>query len=135
MSDQFENLVLNAACEKTPEFFCEYDPDGDCLEIVFVPDGHVAKRLDPSLTVYYSRDTGEMVGALLKGVRKLLAKAMEINPGLRHDLGGGESTKVEKVLTAGLWLYEDGKDDAVRVYKEMRDFAARRSLTADFELA
>ncbi len=45
-----------------------YDPDGDCIEFLAKPDPFYAERVDEFVTVYYSQETGEVTGSLLKGV-------------------------------------------------------------------
>ena len=45
-----------------------YDPDGDCIEFLAKPDPFYAERVDDLVTVYYSQETGEVIGSLLKGV-------------------------------------------------------------------
>ncbi len=42
-----------------------YDPDGDCVEFIAKPDPFYAERIDDLVTVYYSQETGELIGALL----------------------------------------------------------------------
>jgi hypothetical protein len=48
-----------------------YDPDGDCIEFLAKPDSFHAERIDDLVTVYYSQETDEVIGALIKGVSKL----------------------------------------------------------------
>lgn len=47
-----------------------YDRDGDCIEFLISNDSYRAERIDDRLTVYFSRETGEIIGSLIKGVRK-----------------------------------------------------------------
>lgn len=49
-----------------------YDPDGDCIEFLAKPDAFYAERVDDLVTVYYSQETEEVVGSLIKGVSNLL---------------------------------------------------------------
>lgn len=42
-----------------------YDRDGDCIEFLASDDSFRAERVDDRLTVYYSRETGEVIGSLL----------------------------------------------------------------------
>lgn len=48
-----------------------YDPDGDCFEFLVKPDQFYGERIDDVVTVYYSQDTHEVIGSLIKGVRVL----------------------------------------------------------------
>jgi hypothetical protein len=43
-----------------------YDPDGDCIEFLAKPDAFYAERVDDLVTVYYSQDTGELIGSLIQ---------------------------------------------------------------------
>ena len=43
-----------------------YDADGDCIEFLAKPDPFYAERVDDLVTVYYSQETGEVVGSLSK---------------------------------------------------------------------
>src|ERR1700730_7847277 len=45
-----------------------YDADGDCIALLVKPDPFYAERVDDLVTVYYSQETGEVIGSLLKGV-------------------------------------------------------------------
>jgi hypothetical protein len=44
-----------------------YDPDGACIEFLAKPEPFYAERIDDLVTVYYSQDTHEVIGSLLKG--------------------------------------------------------------------
>lgn len=48
-----------------------YDPDGDRIEFIARPDSFYAERVDDLVTVYYSHETNEIVGSLIKGVSQL----------------------------------------------------------------
>ncbi len=50
-----------------------YDPDGDCIEFLARPEPFYVERVDDLVTVYYSQETREVIGSLLKGVTKLWA--------------------------------------------------------------
>ena len=54
-----------------------YDPDGDCIEFLASPDPFYAERVDDLVNVYYSQDTGELVGSLIKGVSRLSQRDRE----------------------------------------------------------
>jgi hypothetical protein len=47
-----------------------YDPDGDCIEFLAKPDPFYAERVDDLVTVYYSQETGEVIGSLIKDVAR-----------------------------------------------------------------
>jgi hypothetical protein len=54
-----------------------YDADGDCVEFLAKPDAFYAERVDDLVTVYYSQETGEVIGSLIKGVSKFCKQMRE----------------------------------------------------------
>ena len=67
-----------------------YDPDGDCIEFLAKPDSFYAERVDDLVTVYYSQETGEVIGSLIKGVSKFCKTLLEKCPAsaLRFGMAG-----------------------------------------------
>lgn len=65
-----------------------YDPDGDCIEFLARPDAFYGERLDDLVTVYYSQETREIIGSLIKGVHGFLKK----HPGLQIDIQDGRGS-------------------------------------------
>jgi hypothetical protein len=49
-----------------------YFQDGDFVSYYFREDPAFEERIDELLTIYFSMDTGEMVGCKIKGVRRIL---------------------------------------------------------------
>ena len=60
-----------------------YEPDGDCIEFLTNPDPFYAERVDELVTVYYSQETGEVIGSLIKGVSRFCKELSEKLPGFR----------------------------------------------------
>jgi len=59
--EEFAEAVLRLANVQEPfRPTAAYIPDGDCIEFVMAPDDYVARRMDGLVTVYYSRQTGEV---------------------------------------------------------------------------
>src|ERR1700730_447431 len=79
-----------------------YDPDGDCIEFLASPDNFHAERVDDLVTVYYSEDTGEVVGSLLKGVDALCEKLLKQLPGFKIEIRRGK-VKLVHIFQAKLW--------------------------------
>jgi hypothetical protein len=68
-NDEFaKRMMLLARPAEQVEPTATYDPDGDCIEFLAKPDPFYAERVDDLLTVYYSQETGEVIGSLFKGV-------------------------------------------------------------------
>lgn len=53
-----------------PQATAVYDPDGDCIEFLARPEPFYAERVDDLVTVYYSQETGEVIGSLIKGATR-----------------------------------------------------------------
>jgi len=73
-----------------------YDAHSDSLEFVLRPDDFYAERVDQLVTVYYSRETGEIIGSFLKGVGSLLKK----NPGLKILIQENGRVRLAHILVA-----------------------------------
>ena len=56
-----------------------YDPDGDCIEFLAKPDPFYAERVDDLVTVYYSQETNEVIGSLIKGVSRFCQEILGEN--------------------------------------------------------
>lgn len=48
-----------------------YDKDGDCIEFITVDEDFKACRLNSMLTVYIGRESGDIVGSLIRGVHSI----------------------------------------------------------------
>ena len=79
-----------------------YDPDGDCIEFLAKPDSFFAERVDDLMTVYYSQETGEIVGSLVKGVGRFFSAFSKMNPGFKIVIEYGH-VKMEHIFLARLW--------------------------------
>jgi len=108
-----------------------YDPDGDCIEFIAKPDSFYAERVDQLLTVYYSRETREVIGSLIKGVSKLLARIKSNYPNFRIEIQDGK-VRLEHLFTAQLWIYEgEPPKEAVLTYKKLRQVAEEAQAEAE----
>lgn len=90
---------------KPPEQFrptATYDPDGDCIEFLAKPDPFYAERIDDLVTVYYSQETDDVVGSLIKGVSKFCEELLQKLPGFKIEIQDGR-VKVEHIFRARLW--------------------------------
>src|SRR5436309_9925699 len=66
-----------------------YDPDGDCIEFLAKPDAFYAERVDELVTVYYSQETDEVIGSLIKGVSKFCRDVLRQMPGFKIEIHDG----------------------------------------------
>jgi hypothetical protein len=78
-TNEFADLAM-ARVEPARPFETQvlYDPDGDCIEFLISNEGFFAERIDSLVTVYYGRESGEIVGSLIKGVRRIIARATRL---------------------------------------------------------
>lgn len=100
-----------------------YDPDGDCFEFMISNEAFYAKRLDNWVTVYYSQQTGEVVGSLTKDIQKLMrsftalavyVEGDEID--LVHVLVGPSCKSEDPVVVKAYWaVIEKAKECHFRV--------------------
>jgi hypothetical protein len=112
-----------------------YDPDGDCIEFLAKPDPFYAERVDDLLTVYYSQETGEVVGSLLKGVSRFCKQMLEKMPGFRIEVHDGRVQLVH-IFRARLWSSKfDPQAMPALVYRKLIEVADEAEVEADLCLA
>lgn len=100
-----------------------YDRDGDCIEFLVANDSYRAERVDDRLTVYYSRETGEIIGSLIKGVRRLLREITNDSPGFKIDVVDGK-VRLQHLISATLWKNSQSVERFRSVtYQKVRDAA------------
>lgn len=64
----------------------EHDVAGDCLEVFQSDEPHYGERIDERVTVYIGQESGEIVGALVKGLRTWIARILTEYPGFQLDV-------------------------------------------------
>ena len=79
-----------------------FDPDGDCIEFLAKPDPFYADRVDDLVTVYYSQETNEVIGSLLKGVSTFCKRLSATMPGFAIEIRDGR-VRLVPMLRAQLW--------------------------------
>lgn len=126
--DQFVADVLQH-CGPVEPFkpFAVYNADGDCIEMHLDNEPYYARRLDGWVTVFYSEQTGEVVGAMLKGVTTSL---LERFPGLRILIDGSQ-VRIAMLLTGPLSLTDDRVKQ--KTYKAVIDKAQALDLRAELQ--
>jgi hypothetical protein len=120
----FAAVVLGAAKPAKPfRPVARYDPDGDCLEVFLANDPFYAQRLDDLVTVYRSEKTDQVVGSLVKGVRKLCREMKEKCPGFSIEIEA-EKVKVEHIFLIAQWNSKSaGKPLVRKMYRELLEKA------------
>ena len=105
-----------------------YDPDGDCIEFLIKPDPFYGERLDDLVTVYYSQETKEIVGSLIKGVSGLLKR----HPGLDIDIQDGR-VRLVHLFRASYWNKQDPQQTVSRTYRKLIEVAEESDVEAELE--
>lgn len=135
LQDAFTQELLSRADNApwtVPKVFA--NPDGDCIELLLSNDNYRAERLDSLVTVYVNRENGELVGALVKGVRRFVRAMVERIPGFKIEIVAGK-VKLEYLFTAGLWSHDvQSNQILVQRYQKLRKIAEAADLEVDVEL-
>jgi len=87
-----------------------YDPDGDCIEFLAKPDSFHAERIDDLVTVYYSQETDEVIGSLIKGVSAFCRELTGKLPGFKIEILDGK-IQLQHIFLAQLWTGHFQPDD------------------------
>jgi hypothetical protein len=112
-----------------------YDPDGDCIEFLAKPDPFYAERVDNLVTVYYSQETGEIVGSLVKGVSRFFQEFSKKNPGFRIVIEL-EPVRLEHIVLARLWSSpQDPKAIKTLTYRKLIEVAGETVVEGSLCLA
>ena len=96
-----------------------YDPDGDCIEFLAKPDPFYAERIDDLVTVYYSQETDEVIGSLIKGVSAFCREVLNKMPGFRIEIQDGP-VRLQHIFRARLWSTELQPDELpAMIYRKL----------------
>jgi hypothetical protein len=108
-----------------------YDPDGDCIEFLAKPDPFYAERVDDLVTVYYSQESGEVIGSLIKGVSKFCSDFSKKNPGFKIVVEDGP-VRLEHIFLARLWSStEDRKAIQTLTYRKLIEVAGETEIEGE----
>jgi hypothetical protein len=112
-NSEFEQFAKGLAAS-TEKFIptATYDPDGDCIEFVARPDSFYAERIDDLVTVYYSHETNEIIGSLIKNVSHFYKIVLDKFPGFRIEVQDG-MVRLEHLFLAKLWSSAHETDEVV----------------------
>ncbi|MCL2648951.1 MAG: hypothetical protein FWD61_18455 [Phycisphaerales bacterium] len=138
-NQQFEEYVMKLA-ESAPPFepFAYYNTDGDCIEFFAKSDMYYGERIDDLITVYYSQETNEIVGSLIKGIKRLCRKLSEKMPAFQIEIQDGPVKLVHLLYFAKLLASPDNQPENVptltyrkQVYDRLIEAAARTDAKAE----
>jgi hypothetical protein len=130
-NDEFADFVTKLA-EEAPAFkpSATYDPDGDCIEFIAKPDSFYGERIDDLVTVYYSHETNDIVGSLIKGASGFYKTVLDKLPGFKIEIQDGK-VRLEHVFLAKLWSSElDLSNLAVLEYRKLIEIAEETKVQA-----
>ncbi len=135
--NEFAEFVLSAAESLRPTVAPQvvYDPDGDCIEFLVTHEDFYAERIDNHVTVYYGRDSSEIVGCLFKGVHATLKTLSRKLPGFRLEIVD-RRIKLSMLFSAHLWVSEPDDEDAPLVvkYRMLREVAEKNQAEAELQM-
>ncbi len=131
-NDFAEKMMQLVPSDESFQPRADYDRDGDCIEFIFRPDPFYAERVDDLVTVYYSQETGEVIGSLIKGVSRFCQRMLQSNPGFRIVIQDGK-VKVEHIFLAHLLGRKDIQPDDVAsvTYRKLIDAAEASDIEAE----
>jgi len=134
-SDFAKRMMLLARPADQFEPTATYDPDGDCIEFLAKPDPFYAERVDDLVTVYYSQETNEVVGSLIKGVRGFCEAIDRTMPGFKIEIRDGRMRLVH-IFRARLWTSKSNpRDLATLTYEKLIQVAEESDVEAEMCLA
>lgn len=134
-ADFARRMILLARPAEQFEPSATYDPDGDCIEFLVKPDPFYAERVDDLVTVYYSQETHEVIGSLIKGVSKFCQDVLARMPGFRIVVQDGR-IRLEHLFLARLWFRpRDPTDVATLTYQKLIEVAEETDVEAELCLA
>lgn len=121
LGEDFATSLLAGAAEHPPEEpLAFYNDEGDCIEFLFSSESYYGERVDDLLTVYQGRDSGQIIGALIKGVKRFVRHFTQTAPGFLIEIQD-HKVRLGCLVTAGMWRV--GDELIVKKYKLIRDKA------------
>ena len=126
-----KRMILMARPAEQFHPIATYDPDGDCVEFLAKPDPFYAERVDELVTVYYSQDTGEVIGSLIKGVSAFCREFSKRNPGFHLVIEDGP-VRLEHLFLAQLWASAHGRQEIrTLTYRKLIEVAGELEVDVD----
>lgn len=130
-----KRMMLYARPASSFEPAATYDPDGDCIEFLVKPDPFYAERVDDLVTVYYSQETNEVIGSLIKGVTGFCKRISEKMPGFAIVIQDGR-VRLEHLFLARLWASQKPPSEIVALtYRKLIEMAEETDVEAEFSPA
>lgn len=130
-TDFAKRMMLHARSADAFRPTATYDRDGDCIEFLTAPDPFYAERVDDLVTVYYSQESNEIIGSLIKGVSAFFERMEDRLPSMKVVVQDGR-VRLEHVFLVGLLSSEKGATELVTLtYRKLIDVAGRANAEAE----
>jgi hypothetical protein len=98
-----------------------YDEDGDCIEFVSASDRFYAERKDEWVSAYYSYETGQLVGSMIKDVSKLV----DSFPGFRNIEVRDGRVRLSHLYQLSGWTCQRKDGENAEVYARLIETAEK----------
>jgi hypothetical protein len=134
-NSEFGKFVMDVAKSSGPfRPHASYDPDGDCIEFLTKPDSFYAERIDDLVTVYYSHNSNEIIGSLIKGVSSLQKNLLRKCPGFQIEIRDGR-VRLAHLFRAHLWSRPAQPGDVISLtYEKLIECAEKSDLETEITL-
>jgi ABC-type amino acid transport substrate-binding protein len=120
----------------TPEHFKPFafhNTDGDCVEFFVTQDDYFAERIDDYLTLYLDMDTEQIVGFVIKNIKRILERLSKQKSAMAFVIDDGRvrlrSLFVSMFANENTNLDQEKKRDLViREYRKVVEIAEMHKL-------
>jgi hypothetical protein len=134
-SDFARRMMLLARPAEQFKPTATYDPDGDCIEFLAKPEPFYAERIDDLVTVYYSQETGEVIGSLIKGVSRFCRETLSRLPGFKIEIHDGP-VSLRHIFLARMWSADfEPEDLATLTYRKLIEVSRETKVEGELCLA
>ena len=126
---EFTNRIFEIAGEPVEHFepFAFHNTDGDCIEFFVLPDDYFAERIDDYLTLYLDMDTEQVVGFVIKNVKRILERLSRQRPAMAFIVDDG----IVVLRSLFVAMFANGRDNTnqeeqdlvIRHYKKVVEIA------------
>ena len=82
------------------------------------------------MTVYYSQESKEIIGSLIKGIHGFLKR----HPGLNIDIQDGR-VRLVHLFRASFWSKQDPQQIESRTYRRLIEFAEESDVQAELQIS
>ncbi|HYV38897.1 MAG TPA: hypothetical protein VE988_24650 [Gemmataceae bacterium] len=86
---EFQEFVLSKAATGPFEPMVLYNKDTDTLEVLVSNESSRTQLIEPSFTVCYGRESGEVTGAIITGIQRFINDIANEPPDIRFEVHNG----------------------------------------------